>query len=350
MTSLEHHVLIHNLSVRAPRYPDRHILTITDLSTVIPQVIKYCNTFQHIFAMLRYGDPRSSGSSLNFAGERSGAERWDQERFTREREQAQRSRAPVVQDRERYEEHDHFEFRRDGGGRRRESSVDIFLSGNGGERGERHEDRDYFQKQERYGPPALIPRSRAQRYHDDELNSVDDSPSREQMVSFERRRRPSITAGKGPVIQARRPPGMPALIRRQSSLDTFDRKPMRRLRDPPETIVIPTPSRRRRSPPRYVGRFYDEEIRIAEPEYYGDEEFRGFKEREVIRRRRAGFEGEYREKIDETSEVEEQVEQPYPRKGKTKMPKKLASRRAIIELGYAFEEEVNLSLSEGRDS
>lgn len=350
MTSLEHHVLIQNLSVRAPRYPDRPVLTITDLSTVIPQLLKYCNTSQHIFAMARYADPRSSGSSLNFAGERNGGERWDQERFAREREKVQRSRAPVVQDRERYEEHDHFEFRRDSGGRRRESSVDIFLSGRGGERRERHEDRDYFQKQERYGPPALIPRGGAQRYYDDELNSVDDSPSREQMIPFERRRRPSITAGRGPVIQARRPPGMPALIRRQSSLDTFDRKPMRRLRDPPETIVIPTPSRRRRSPPRYVGRHYDDEIRIAEPDYYGDEEFRGYREREVVRRRKAESDVEYREKIDEKYEVEEQVEQPYPRKGKTKMPKKLVSKRAIIELGYVFEEEVNLSLSEGRDS
>lgn len=299
--------------------------------------------------MSRYGDPRSSGSSLNFAGERGGAERWDQERFARERENVQRSRAPVSQERERYEEHDHFEFRRDSGGRGRESTVDIFLGRKGGARGERHEDKDYFQKGERYGPPARIPRGGAQRYYDDELNSVDDSPSRGQMIPFESRRRPSITAGMGPGMQARRPPGMPALIRRQSSLDTFDRKPMRRLRDPPETIVIPTPSRRRHSPPRYVERVYDEEIRIAEPEYYGDEEFRGYKEREVVRRRKAGSEVEYRE-TEETYTVEEEVEQPYPRKGKTKMPKHLCSRRAIIELGYAFEEEVYLRLSEGRDS
>lgn len=297
--------------------------------------------------MSRYGDPRSSGSSLNFVGERAGAERWDQERFARERENFERSRPPPVHERERYEEHDHFEFRRDSGGRRRENSVDIFLGSKGGGRGERHEEKDYFLKEERYGPPARVPSGGAQRYYDDELNSVDDRPSRGQMVSFERRRRPSITAGRGPGMQARRPPGMPALIRRQSSLDTFDRKPMRRLREPPETIVIPTPSRRRRSPPRYVERLYDEEIRIAEPEYFGDEEFRAYKEREVVRRRKAGGEVGYRE-TEETFEVEQEVEQPYPRKGKTKMPKRLVNRRAIIELGYAFEEEVYLSLCEDR--
>lgn len=286
---------------------------------------------------------------MNFVGERGGAERWDQERFAREREKFERSRAPPVQERERYEEHDHFEFRRDSGGRRRESSVDIFLGAKGVGRGERREDKDHFLREERYGPPARIPRRVAQRYYDDDLNSGDDSPSRGQMIPFERSRRPSITAGRVPGMQPRRPPGMPALIRRQSSLDTFDRKPMRRLREPPETIVIPTPSRRRRSPPRYVERIYDEEIRIAEPEHYGDEEFRGYKEREVVRRRKAGGEVEYRE-TEETHEAAEEVEQPYPRQGKTKMPKRLINKTAIIELGYAFEEEVYLSLSEDRDS
>lgn len=297
--------------------------------------------------MSRYGNPRSSGSSLNFVGGGGGTERWDQERFAREREHFERSRAPPVHERERYEEHDHFEFRRDSGGRRRESSVDIFIGDKGAGRGERHEDKDFFLKRERYGPPARIPRGGGQRYYEDELNSVDDSPSRGQMIPFERRRRLGVTAGRGPGMMARRPPGMPTLIRRQSSLDTFDRKPMRRLREPPETIVIPTPTRRQRSPPRYVERFHDEEIRIAEPEYYGDEEFRGYKEREVVRRRKAGSEVEYRE-TEETYEVEDGVELPYPRKGKTKMPKRLVNNRAIIELGYAFEEEVCLSLSDDR--
>lgn len=290
------------------------------------------------------GDPRSSGSSLNFLPGGGGGEHWNHERFTREREK----RAPPVIERDRYEEHDHFESRRDNGGRRRENSVGFYSPGRGDGRGERFEEKDILIKEERYGPPARRPRGGAQRYYEDDLDSIDNSPSRAQMIPFEGRRRPSITAGRSPGLPARRPPGMPALIRRQSSLDTFDRKPMRHLREPPETIVIPTSSRRRRSPPRYVERFYDDDIRTAEPEFPGDEEFRGYKEREVstVRRRRAGSEVEYRGKEvkEEIVEFDDELERPYPRKGKTKMPRRLVNKRAIIELGYAFEEEVYRNL------
>lgn len=112
-----------------------------------------------------------------------------------------------------------------------------------------------------------------------------------------------------------------------------------RVREPPETIVIPAGGKRRMSPPRYVERDYEEEIRIAEPDYYGDEHFRGYREREreTVRRRKGGEEVEFKE---EEFEVELEPEKPFPRRGKTKMPKRLVNKRAIIELGYPFEEEV----------
>lgn len=307
--------------------------------------------------MSRFGsDPRSSGSNVGYGGSTAGAgaggggggggERWDPERFTRERERYERSRAPPVIERERFEEHDHFDPRGRGSGSRRPeiSTDDFYFSGRPGGRGERYEEKDVFIRDERYGPPARRPVGGPQRYYDEEVDSVDINRSSGPMVPFDRHRRQSINAERGYGPPARRPAGMPGLIRRQSSLDTFDRKPMPRygdrLREPPETIVVPVAGRRRRSPPRFFERDYDEEIRIAEPEYYGDEEFRGYKEREVstLRRRRAGSEVDFREK--ESFEVEEEPERPFPRKGKTKMPRRLVNKRAIIELGYAFEEEV----------
>ena len=99
------------------------------------------------------------------------------------------------------------------------------------------------------------------------------------------------------------------------------------------------PRSRRFSPRRYEGDF--EDIRVAEADYYGDEEFRGFKEREVIidRRRRGGL-PEFEEEEIKEEIVEYKEEAPFPRRGKTKMPARLVNKRAIIELGYPFEEEV----------
>ncbi|KAL9116880.1 MAG: hypothetical protein Q9187_006589 [Circinaria calcarea] len=140
----------------------------------------------------------------------------------------------------------------------------------------------------------------------------------------------------------RRGPARPTFIRRQSSLDTFDRKPLPRygdrMREPPEVIAIPVGGRRR-SPPRFVDREYEEEIRIAEPDYYGDEEFRGYREREVstVRTRKDRGEVEIRER--EEFVVEEEPEREAPRRGKTRMPMRLINKRAIIELGYPYEEE-----------
>ena len=257
-------------------------------------------------------------------GDYGAGERWNAERFNRERGGRQ------VIERDRFEEHERFAPPRAGG---REAAVEQFHSPPPRvARGEPFEERDRFFEEERFGPPARRSGGRQQRYYEEEdIDSFEDSPTRG----------PEPLGRRG--YEAKRAPPRPGIIRRQSSLDTFDRKPLPRYpREPPEVITMPAPGRRRRSPPRYERDF--EEIRIAEPDYYGDEEFRGYKEREISTvRRRRGPEPEIEEK--ESFEVEE--EEPFPRKGKTRMPGKLVNKRAIIELGYPFEEEVSNDVVDG---
>ena len=292
--------------------------------------------------MSRHGDDRRSYAGGYDRGG-GGGERWDPERFTRERDRAERSRGPMLAERDVYEERDIFQPRPPRGSARRETSADGFYQGGGGGRGQQYfEEKDIFRQEERFGPPARRARPPPARYYDEEVDSFDGSPSRGQMVPFESRRK-SINIEKNYTPPPRRAPPRPTIIRRQSSLDTFDRKPLPRygvpMREPPETIVIPARSRRRISPPRFEERVYEEDIRVAEPDYYGDEDFRGYREREVstVRRRRANSElPEFKEEVLEVKE-----EEPFPRRGKTKMPKRLVNKMAIIELGYPFEEEVN---------
>ena len=174
-------------------------------------------------------------------------------------------------------------------------------------------------------------------------------------------------------------------MRRQSSLDTFDRKPLTRFvereeygpparyrereeyheelyRDdvrPPVLTPIPLPRTRALPPPRrYAERDFREyeEIKVAEPDYYGDDDYRGVpervREREIIRRRRRSRSKESKRShsvrgsvrsgsVSSSSSSEaETVRSEFPKKGKTRMPARLVSKRAIIDLGYPFEEEV----------
>jgi hypothetical protein len=241
--------------------------------------------------MSHYDDPRSDAS---------GGGRWDSERFVREREERYMSggRGPPVRERER--------------GKGREV--------------ERFERRLY--EEDRHGPPARRPERRFE--EDDDF-------------IYKAR-------GSGPLIEVSRhreevsPPRRPRLLRRQSSLDTFDRRPARKLHHaPPAVIGIPGPRRRRRSPPVREREDVYEEIRIAEPEFYGDEEFRDLRERDR-RRMRSVSRSSRGESMIKARLVEEEtiVEKPYPRKGKTRMPKRLVNTRAVIELGYPFAEEVRV--------
>ncbi|KAI4277493.1 MAG: hypothetical protein L6R38_005436, partial [Xanthoria sp. 2 TBL-2021] len=304
--------------------------------------------------MSRYGrDPRHSSGDLAYGefNDREGSSaggRWDPERFTRERERAARARAPALVERDRYEEHDYYapprESRASLGGRCRESSADGFYPGESRResgrsapfRFEERERDDFIFKErpkESFGPPAR--RRESGRYYDEEIDTFDGSAASGPISPFDRRRQ-SVNKDLGP-LQRRAPP-RPGMIRRQSSLDTFDRKPLPRygdrFREPPETIVIPT-SAKRRSPPSYPEREF-EDPRAS----FGHEEFRGYREREISRVRRNRADSSAERVEHETFEIEEdEIEKPYPRKGKTKMPAKLANKRAIIELGYPFEQE-----------
>ncbi|KAI9747602.1 MAG: hypothetical protein M1835_002029 [Candelina submexicana] len=327
--------------------------------------------------MSRFGGPRSSAGNLGYDDDRGG-QRWDPERFSRERDRIERYGRQVGQDRDRFEdygrrfggdERDRFDrfdrFDRSGGdnprrggrggggggggGRRRDSSADDLAYGRRDSRGGRGDGR--FEEKiiidEKFGRPNR----RQPAYLEEDRDSFEGSPSRS-MVPFNRNRRQSITVDKerdfGP--PARRP-ARPGFLRRQSSLDTFDRRPMPRYgrEVEREIIPIPVPRKPRRSPPRRAPpRRYEErdfeEIRIAEPDYYGDEEFREFRERDIIRdRRRSTSRFRVPESVggfsDDDDRDDFEPERQFPRRGKTRMPKRIVSIRAVVELGYPYEEE-----------
>ncbi|KAJ5154770.1 uncharacterized protein N7500_010209 [Penicillium coprophilum] len=173
--------------------------------------------------------------------------------------------------------------------------------------------------EDRYGPPARAP---GRLYEDDHL---DHSLPANSLVAYDRSRR----RDDSPSFRR------PQLIRRQSSLDTFDRIPRRKMEQldararAPRAPRIPVvaPPRPRFSPGRYREREVYEDIRIAEPEYYGDEEFRDIRDRDMVDRRRR------------SSSTVRRHEKPYPRKGKTRIPRHLAHIHAIMDLGYPFKEE-----------
>lgn len=285
--------------------------------------------------MSRYGDYSPRGPA---------PERWTPERFERERG----GRQSRVIERDHYEERDTYSS---ASGRRRELSADDSFSRRptrGGK--DKYEDDRFFEREERFGPPARRSGGgdRERRYYDDdEVNSFDCSPATggRRDSRFDDSRRFSKPT----------PPRPGTLIRRQSSLDTFDRKPMPRYgpgrAKSPEIIPMPGPRRRhspkRFSPPRPYGREYDD-IGIAEPDRYGDENFRGWREREIDitrRRRRESSPSFQRDcspdlKRPEYHEPEEVIEEkPFPRRGRTKMSARLVNKRALFDIGYPFEDD-----------
>jgi hypothetical protein len=293
-------------------------------------------------------DPyRSSASDVSFGGR--GGTRWDTERFAMERDRARFE--------ERFEERD-TRVSRDGfGGRTRERSVDEIY--------------------ERRGPRPEDDRYEKRHYHDDE-------PRLEPERAFGRGRGQSITIEKerdqyydesSPPLR-RVPPARPGFLRRQSSLDTFDRKPLtryveREIRDdygpparyrdplPPPTLTpIPLPRTRGLPPPRRYEKEYYDDIQVAEQDYYSEEPYRTYpevvREREVIRKRRSSRDsrrshsvrGSVRSSSVSSSSSEEtiiSVKNEFPKKGKTRMPGKLVNKKAIADLGYPFEEDVSLT-------
>ena len=285
-------------------------------------------------------------------------ERWDTERFTIERD---RNRFGGGETRERFEERDSRFLRAPGLGRARERSVDEIYE----RRGPRGFEEDRYEKREYYDEPRM---ERERPFGRDRGASITIEKERE---------RDYYASPPSPQRQSNRP----GFLRRQSSLDTFDRKPLTRFvereeygpparyrereeyreelyRDdarPPPFTPIPLPRTRALPPPRrYAERDFREyeEIKVAEPDFYGDDDYRGFpervREREIIRRRRRSrskdrsVRGSVRsDSVSSSSASEvETVRSEFPKKGKTRMPARLVNRRAIIDLGYPFEEEV----------
>ena len=161
-----------------------------------------------------------------------------------------------------------------------------------------------------------------------------------------------------PFRRAAAPP-RPGLIRRQSSLDTFDRRPLPRFyereeagplarREDVRPAYVPPPVPRYQTlPRRYVERDF-EEIKISEPDLR-DDDYRPYpervREREIIRTRRRSrshsLSSRSRSSSSSSASSEEVVIKKFPRRGKTRMPAKLVSIKAILELGYPYEKEAS---------
>lgn len=182
------------------------------------------------------------------------------------------------------------------------------------------------------------------------------------------------------------PPRRPGFLRRQSSLDTYDRRPKFfehreeypaparredvRPRDPREDYrappyqPIPLPKSRGLPPPRRYNDEYYDDIKVAEPDFYGDEDYRSMpervREREYTRSRKSRGRGRDRSRESRSTRTRSvrsssyssssssrsssssggtTVRSEYPKKGKTRIPAKLVSKRALIDLGYPFFEE-----------
>ncbi|KAK5633368.1 hypothetical protein RRF57_009083 [Xylaria bambusicola] len=199
-------------------------------------------------------------------------------------------------------------------------------------------------------------------------------PELERGVSYERERDHDHRGPSPP----RRPPG---LLRRQSSLDTFDRRPAQRLYDrdeygpparrkeyrPDPYEPIPLPRSRALPPPRIYAEDEYEEIKVADPQRYGDDDFHAYPEhvleREIVRHKKVRDRSESRtsrprrrrsrsrrgsspssstsSSSSNTGGTTLTTKSEYPKKGKTRIPLRLISIRAIAEFRYPYVIEGN---------
>lgn len=258
-------------------------------------------------------------------------QRWDREKFERYR------RGGGYDERDySFEERD----RLDGGRERRLVDLDVTERRGPG----RFEERERFVEEDRYGPSA--------RRGTDFLGV----PSETADTGRPRRRKSFVGLEVDDRVQSQQ------LIRRQNSFDTFDRRPPPRRADPYDTPLdepVPLPVPRRRSPPRererYREREYEEvRYRDLEPqafEEYEDVHIRREKSREPPRRKsaaqsvRSGTSGSSSsfEEVETVEKKKTTIE--IGKRGKTRMPKRLAHKQPIIDLGLPFEEEVSKPLA-----
>jgi len=250
------------------------------------------------------------------------SQRWDRDRFDRVRA---RSRGPPrAYDSYRYEESDRVSAH---GGERRQISVDERVDRRDGSR---FEEDDRYVEEERYRP-ARRPRPEyldegEERYRG-AGRELQPYPVRREYVEAEYAERPA---------PAPRRAARPGLARRQSSLDTFDRRPVPRYdeREIDVKIKIDGPPSRRSK---------EERPRVPEVTELREEDYRDVR----IRREKSAVRREPRlqERISrETIRVQEGPVRSRGKKGRTRMPKRLVHKSALNELGHTYVEEVRSHL------
>ncbi|KAG9678548.1 hypothetical protein KCU95_g15146, partial [Aureobasidium melanogenum] len=297
------------------------------------------------FVMSRSQYGRHSANDLAY-GEEPQAQRWDRDRFER---YSRRPPAPV-EEREtfRFSEHD------------RNGRQDIRIEDRIDRGPPPRRERDAF-AEDFYGPAARPRRSDRELFGDRDPRELADL----QIAPY---RRKSIVDREFEFRETRNVP-RPGLQRRQSSLDTFDRRPLRRYEQDEYRIPpgVPIPLPRRRSPSRGPpGRWYEEDYEdVRYRDYSPQDSYRDveiMREKSVHRRRgnreRARSDarssttkrsGRSHRSSSSSSSSESSFTEvsrrssPSPpkigKKGKTRMPKRLVRKEAIINLGYPFEEE-----------
>jgi hypothetical protein len=276
--------------------------------------------------MSRY---RSSTGNLAFADDEP--QRWDRDRFERIR-----SRGPEERDLFRYQEHERVGPR----GGHRDVAIEERVDARS-PRGARFQERERFFEDDRFGPPA--------RRRTDFMEEPIPAEVANRALAPYRRRSRSIVERDIVDVPVRRQ--RPQFIRRQSSLDTFDRAPAPRYLDDyrlPADVPIPLPIRRPRSPPRRYREEAFEEIRYRDLPEKDFDEYRDIR----VRRERHGRHRSHSRPArsarsvssSSSDSVEEVVTTPAPpligKRGKTRMPKRLAHKKAVVEMGLPFEEEV----------
>lgn len=291
---------------------------------------------------------RSSTGNLDHMEEPPrGGERWDRDRFERMRRGGgPPSVGPPGGGRGEYDHYRFQEHERFPGGHR-----DVDIHEDRKRQGPRVMERERFHEDERYGPPS---RSRTELFHESTPSEV----ANQALAPY--RRKSIIDKDVNIEISERtekRRPVRPQYLRRQSSLDTFDRRPMPKYGDfeiyekheyrPPANVPIPLPIReRRRSPPR---RFHDEddyeEIKFDERSVRGRDR-ENYREVEVSREKSKVRRSKSVAKSTRSSSISsfEEIQPPratWGKKGKTRLPKRLVKRQAVVDLGYPFEEEVS---------
>lgn len=306
---------------------------------------------------------RSSTGNLDRFEEppRGGGERWDREKFERMRRGGGGSGGGSVAsgsargrdeyDHYRFQEHDRFP-----GGHR-----DIDFHEDRARRGPAVMERERFHEDERFDRPRR--RAPSELFHEPTPSEVANQAlapyRRRSVIDKDINIDIDINERRGPLPRPPRP-ARPQYIRRQSSLDTFDRKPMPRYGDveryeryedheyrPPANVPIPLPIReRRRSPPR---RFHEEddfeEIRYDDRSARGREredyrEVEVHREKSRVRRSKSVAAKSTRSSSISSFEEIQPSRATWGKKGKTRLPKRLVKKQAVIDLGYPFEEEV----------